>query len=250
MKFKDVISSYLEGNIFSNNLEIKISKSEDEIISRFKFIEEICKNKKIIHLGCCDHIPLIESKIQNNTWLHQRIYNVAEKCIGIDINKEALEYLKQNLNYKDVFCADISEGSFLLNNELTWDYLVLGEILEHVDNPIAFLKDIHKKSGGKIKQIIITVPNAFAYYNFKSVKKHVEVINTDHRFWFTPYTLAKVLTNSGYKIDNFYFAQEISKKTGIRAKLKVLPFIKRKIIYRKLSKNPGFRDTLIMVASF
>lgn len=35
--------------------------------------------------------------------------NNSKRCIGVDINKDGIKYLKNNLGYEDVLCGDIIE---------------------------------------------------------------------------------------------------------------------------------------------
>jgi hypothetical protein len=58
---------------------------------------------------------------------------------------------------------------------------VAGETLEHIDNPVLFLKTLRELYKENIDYLLISVPNAFAIKNFVSVFNHLEFINTDHR---------------------------------------------------------------------
>jgi hypothetical protein len=113
--------------------------------------------------------------------------------------------------------------------------MVMGEVLEHMDNPVTFLNIIHKKYAGNIDKLIITVPNAFGWPNFKNVFRHRECINTDHRYWFTPYTLGKIVVRAGMKIESFQFCA--SHNRGFKDKLAGI-FLK---------KYPALRDNLLMI---
>jgi hypothetical protein len=250
MKISNNTLPFLEGKAFDAGLSVPIATPEPDIISRFRFLTELAKNKSIVHLGCCDHVPLIKEKINNGVWLHQLLMDSAHQVIGLDINKEGIEFLQDDLKINHVYCSNILEDNLPEESSSgCWDYLVMGEILEHVDNPVQFMSAIKKKHHGKIKQVVITVPNALCITNFEEVKNNMELINTDHRYWFTPFTLAKVLTLAGYQVDDFYFAQEVSSQIGWRAKIKVFPYLKRKMRYRQLCRYPAYRDTLIMIAS-
>jgi hypothetical protein len=248
MKFKDNVYKHLEGDEFSNGLIISISQKEKNILTRLEMIKDAIKDKKVIHLGCCDHIPLIKDKIEKGIWLHKIITDNAKECIGIDIDKNGISYLKAELGYKNVELADITtdEISHIASNK--WDYIVIGEILEHVNNPVQFLKSIVKKYGSKISNFIITVPNAFSITNFNGVKNGVEIINTDHRYWFTPYTLAKVGHEAGLKLEDFSFVLEtFRQKTDLKAKLLIIPYFKRKKRINMLLKYPALRESIFAV---
>lgn len=246
MKFEKIIKSYLTGETFSNGVKVSISKSEKRILSRLEILEEFINGKSVLHIGCCDHIPLIENKIKNGLWLHSRLTEVSEKCLGIDIATDGIDYLKNKLNYDNVICANILSDTISEITNNRWDYIVLGEILEHTDDPIDFVKTLKKKYSNYVGKIIITVPNAFSLVNFKAIKLHSEIINSDHRYWFTPYTLAKILTISDFDVTDFYFCQEVTLKYNWKAKLKFRNQLKK----WKLKKYPAMRDTIVMVANF
>lgn len=106
--------------------------------------------------------------------------------------------------------------------------------MEHVDNPVYFLKKIKDKFS--FDKIIITIPNALRMDNFTQTIINTENINSDHRYWFTPYTLSKILSQSGLN------AQEITllQWHGLKGKQK----------FRHLARYifPLLRDTLIIEA--
>lgn len=238
MIFEESVGDFLHGRKFIGSLHVKISTAFGKPLNRTEFLTDLVKGKKVIHLGCVDHLPLVDSKIKSNTWLHKLLCERSERCLGIDINKEGIEYIK-SIGFPDSIYHDMLSGEkavSILENK--WDYLILGEILEHVDNPVLFLSDIQKKYGTEIKHIVITVPNGLRFINFKNVIKHKEVINSDHRYWFTPYTLAKICTNAGLKVESFQFLLDykMSKYSMITP-----------LIYKLY---PGFLDNLCMTASF
>lgn len=240
MQLENDIQPYLDGQAFSNGLKIKISSPQKKVLSRVDFIENICKGKSIIHLGCTDHIPLIKDKIKNNTWLHKRLTEVADYCIGVDVNTEAINYVKEECGFNNIIELDMcNDPASPILVEKEWDYLIMGEILEHLDDPCSFLRSIKEKYPS-IKNVVITVPNAFSFQNMRQSLKSIELINSDHRFWFTPYTLAKLAQIAGWKATSFDFG------TYINADF-FKGNIKRRIIGRILRRYPHMRDSLIMI---
>lgn len=239
MKFDSEILSYLSGEKFSKGLKVKISEKEKTIPLRMEYIEKLVVNKQIIHLGCADHIPLIKEKIRRNKWFHKRLVESSRYCLGIDINREAIEYIKNELGYSDVLVADIQKNDLIKEiSSQKWDYLIMGELLEHLDDPVDFLKTIKEKYSPFISYLIVSAPNALRIENYYNSKKQLEVINSDHRFWFTPYTLAKILYRAGFEIESYQFCQGF--------KLQVNQVFKKRL----LRKYPAFRDTIIMIAKF
>jgi len=232
------IDEYLKGTIFSNGLLIDIAKKESSIIYRINYLKDLAKSKKIVHVGCVDHIPLITGKIDKNTWLHKHLVEDSTFCVGIDTNSLGIEYLKQ-LGFNNLYCFDIINDAIPSEISNThFDTIILGEIIEHVDNPVQFLSKLHEKFSLIADNIIITTPNAFSFKNFKWVFKHKEHINSDHRYWFSPYTLSKICTLAGFKPESIQIVhhQKLSRFALIQKTL--------------LRFFPALRSTIVIVLKF
>ncbi len=238
MKFETHIYDYLNDRDFIGSLDVKISQPSGKPETRFGLLTKAVEGKKVIHVGCVDHLPLVDKKIAKGTWMHKMLDDKASRCLGIDNNAEGIDYI-QKLGYKDTLSIDLIEdkaAKLILDEQ--WDYLILGELMEHIDNPVLFLSQIREKYGHVIDKVLITVPNAFRWINFKRMLRSKEVINSDHRFWFTPYTLAKICTNAGLEVEEFGYLLDY--------KMHPLSIITR-TIYRRI---PAFLDTLTMTARF
>ncbi|MCL2222878.1 MAG: hypothetical protein FWB92_11215 [Oscillospiraceae bacterium] len=72
-----------------------------------RYLVEKVKGKKVIHIGCCNHLELIDENIENGTWLHGNLCRSAAKVVGIDINSQAVDYVS-SLGYSDTHCIDIT----------------------------------------------------------------------------------------------------------------------------------------------
>jgi len=223
MKIEEGIIKYLKGEILDTGLKVPIRKDKYAIISRESQITNIIKNKSVIHLGCSDHIQIIKSKIKDNKWLHKLLTDNAADCIGIDIDRESVGYLRNELGYKNVYHGNILSDIIKPVTERKWDYVVFGEIVEHLDNPVDFLKVFKEKYGEYVTNFIITVPNIYNIHHYKNMLKYVENINTDHRFSFTPYTINKVIVAAGYNPEEVYYANLI--------KLSFIELVVRKLKY-------------------
>lgn len=204
---------YLCGEKFATRRKFAYSSPAGKE-TRIGYILSKSKGKKVIHLGFADHnAEVITEKIEKGNWLHKNICEVSTRCIGIDINEEATEFVKDHYKISDIYAGDIFTDDFPALFEEEWDYIILGEILEHVDDPVSFLTRLKGRIGPIAGKIIITVPNAFHYKNFRNAWKGTEAINTDHRYWFTPFTLAKVMTRANISIDEIVCTQDNSFKT-------------------------------------
>ncbi len=235
MKLKQEYLSYLTGETFSASLKMKMSAGFQPVRERIEYLEELTRGKKVIHVGCLDHIPLIEQRIQADTWLHKRLTDTNERCLGIDIDHEGIE-LVRTLGYDNiVYCNIVNDAPHPDITESQWDYMLLGEVLEHIDNPVDFLQSIALKYGNFVDRILLSVPNAFHIDNFLNSLMHNEKINTDHRYWFSPFTLAKVANSAGMKVDHYQLCQH----------KKNVPL--RRIFYRaSIWAFPMLRGSLVM----
>ena len=78
-----------------------------------------------------------------------------------------------------------------------------------------------KHYGKVVKKIIVSVPNCMRGGNATGALRSRETINSDHCFEFSPFTLAKVMTLSGFHIQEFYYstftAARFPKSTHLQA---------------------------------
>ncbi len=206
MKLNQEVLRYLKGELFQTTLAVNIEKKRHPVISRESAITQIINNRSVIHIGCSDHISVINEKIKNNIWLHKLITDNSIKCAGIDIDQESIDYLKNELGYSNVFCGNVLTDDFPAITDETWDYVVFGEIIEHLDDPVMFLKTFKSRFGDYIDRFIITVPNIYNKRQYMNMKKYTEIINSDHRFWFTPYTISKILVSAGYNPEQITYS--------------------------------------------
>jgi len=230
MKIDQEILQYLKGTAFKNTLKVEIGKQKYSSISRENAITEIIKGKDIIHLGCSDHLQIIKEKIRINRWLHKLLTDNSKRCIGIDLDKESIDFISKELGYKNVYHGNILTDDFSIIKETRWDYVVFGEILEHIDDPVNFLRVFKEKYGENVEKFIITVPNIYNKQQYRNMMNHVEIINSDHRFWFTPYTITKILTLAGYNPEKISYSnlQSLKIQELIIRKIKLFAGIKMK----------------------
>lgn len=234
MKLKPDYIPYLVGEKLSASLKMKVAEGSQRLRERIEYLEELVHGKWVVHVGCLDHIPLIEQRIRANTWLHKRLTEASGECLGIDINEEGIALVK-TLGYDNVILCNIIDD--VANPAITgrqWDYMVLGEVLEHIDNPVLFLESIATKYGECVSRLLLTVPNAFHLDNFANAFRHCEKINTDHRFWFTPYTLAKVANSAGFDVLHYQLCLHKPnvprRRVFYRGLLRVFPLLRGSLV--------------------
>jgi ubiquinone/menaquinone biosynthesis C-methylase UbiE len=110
-------------------------------------------------------IPII--KLARFTWIRNQCSN-SDKIIDIGCNRGETF---NSFNRKNIVSVDIDDYSNLVENfvradahylpfkDEEFDIAVLGEILEHVENPVQVLKEAKRVA----KKILITVPNEYEW---------------------------------------------------------------------------------------
>jgi len=84
--------------------------------------------------------------------------NSKNKVYGIDISQNAIDVAKTNFS-KDNLEYNIYNGAKLPFNNNTFDLIVSFETLEHVENPISFLDELHRVSKGNC-MLLLSTPNS------------------------------------------------------------------------------------------
>lgn len=213
-------------------------ESIQHIRLRPNVIFDIVDNKKVIHLGCTDHIEIINQKLNSGLYLHKQLSEVSKKCIGIDINTTTVQYIRER-GFDNVIIGDITKPKISQIECEQWDFLLMAEILEHIDNPVEFLKDIVENYKHNINKIIITVPNAFGLIHMNNaLSTGNEIVNSDHRYWFTPYTLWKVIHQAGLVLEDIKMCL-YENSVGILGNNSKL-----------LKEKPILLDTIVAVCSY
>lgn len=189
------------------------------VFSRHKFAYEYVKqfvaNKSVIDIGCGAGYGC---KILSET---------ADIVYGIDYNKEAILYCKENFSAPNIKFLNI-DASEHFEPEIKFDIAVTFQVIEHMHDINSFLEQIKRivKPGGKI---FITTPNS-DLNNGKESENPFHVNEMDYKRFKT------VLQNnfSSFKISGVAFA----KKSILRSIIEKLPFYS---LGRKLKRNSGLK---------
>lgn len=194
--------------------KIKISRPVD----RFSYIAGIVENKKVLDLGCLDETAY-HLKKSNKLWMHKTIAESAKSVYGID-NSEILDKgsIKPFNNSMIVKC-DVYNLNSLLSNKKNVDVIFAGELIEHLDNPLLFLKNIRNEKKFKNKILVLTTPNASSLYNHIMGLVGRESCHKDHLAvlsYKTINTLCQRAKFSNWEINTSYtkFTEMIFKSHG------------------------------------
>ena len=170
-------------------------------VSKEHFIQEACRNKTVLDLGCIRHSA--EFALKDPDWLHNKIRSVAGKTVGVDYLPAEVEKLAA-LGYTIVL-GDVTRP---LPIEDTFDVIVAGDLIEHLTNFEGFFENCTRllKAGGVV---IVTTPNPFYADEFFFVAgKRSYLINPEHTCWIDPQALSQLAERFGYSLSDICFLKQ------------------------------------------
>lgn len=239
MKFKVEDGVFLDGSEYSNGhrFYMELDSQDSQYVTRNKLLVNMVEGKKLVHFGCVDHdVESIRRKNDKGKWLHKLLTESSQRCLGIDIKEDECRFIRDDLGYDDIECVNILENRSARLESDQWDMVLLPDVIEHIPVPGSFLKALRMALSGRARQLVVTTPNGLSGIGYKHGKKGHEVINTDHRMVFTPFTLSKLLVEAGFKVDTI--------RTCRHGSIKRHQFIKN----FKFQRYPLVRDCLVVVA--
>jgi 2-polyprenyl-3-methyl-5-hydroxy-6-metoxy-1,4-benzoquinol methylase len=213
-------------------------------------VEHYCDNKKVLDLGC-GHSPEFEEVWKNGRLLHKRIHEASREVLGLDLDESVVERMRQ-LGFH-VVCDD-AENPQHMNGAGTFDAIVAGDIIEHLNNPGAMLKAMKSRLAPK-GVFVISTPSPFRWYNpFFAMIGH-EFNHPHHTAWFSPLTLTTLAERHGYQVVRWHVMDKvtapidhedsIAKVLGKMA-FKTTDSLLRRVIFRR---NRWLSDTIVAVLS-
>lgn len=174
---------------------------KSEPVKKVGFIEELCRNKDVLDLGCIRHSA--EVALSDPNWLHQKIKTVAKTVVGIDYLQN--EIVKMNAVGYTIKFADVTKPFFIGEQ---FDVIVIGALIEHLSN-IDALFDNCKKHLNPNGKIIISTANPFYADEFLYISwKRNYLMNPEHTCWIDPYAMAQLIERQGFEISEMHFIKD------------------------------------------
>lgn len=178
-------------------------------MERFNYIFRACYPwGKILNIGCTGDEDTFDETWHGKIPLHRLLtHSSHEGVVGIDVNIEGLMVMER-LGY-EVYqenAENITE-KFLEANKEKFNFIVAGEIIEHLQDLKSFLQGIRKLLT-PTGRLVLTTPNP---YGASAIAQHLlgipekKWVSPYHTCWFTPLVLKKLLSdNKFYVIDLQY----------------------------------------------
>jgi 2-polyprenyl-3-methyl-5-hydroxy-6-metoxy-1,4-benzoquinol methylase len=167
------------GDFFKQKIKIN-----DITIKRLEYFKSKISDKTVLHFGCADWPIFRES-----TNLHLNLCKFSDKVDGFDVDSPTIEKMRESGLFREGTLYDVIP-------EKTYDFLLIPETIEHVNNVEAFITSL-KNNCHEGTEIMITAPNAFnqRQLDVMSIQGdyYIETVHPDHNYWFSIYTLSNVI---------------------------------------------------------
>lgn len=203
VSFKNLSNSYLE--IINENInKFKVKWGFNPKYSnmiRFDLINQIEDNDRerklnVLEIGCGTGATLLEIK---NRYKNAKIY-------GIEICKASAKIAS---NICDIMVGNIENIDLPYEKDF-FDYIILGDVLEHLNNPWDVLNDLKtylKRDG----YVIASIPNIMHISVMKDLAvgkfsyQEAGILDRTHLRFFTLSEIEKLFNNNSYDINNISF---------------------------------------------
>jgi SAM-dependent methyltransferase len=211
-------------------------------VDRERFIESFVTGKRVLDCGavgmtCFDAGERLERLPRS---LHWRIARSAAESIGIDTAADVVAAAVSRFPDVDLRPLSILEADTALAGEPPFDVVVLGDIIEHLDNPGRALDAaaalLHP--GGRL---IVTTPNAFGAPNFLRFLRGRYREGLDHVAAHNKWTLSHLLARHGFAVDGVWTALDRPPRAARRRRL-------YRVLAAALRRFPEVGGTLVVVA--
>jgi hypothetical protein len=167
-------------------------------VDRIEFIARACAGLRVLDLGAMDETAWT-AKRGRGTWLHEEIDRTALHVDGIDNSALVpVEGLRTGTNSIIRRGDIINPASIVAVLKDSPDVIVAGEVIEHLENPLQFLRRfaaIERLSG---KTLLLSTPNATALHNVLIGLVRRESTHHDHLCILSYKTLATLCRRAGF----------------------------------------------------
>jgi len=179
--------------------------------TRFKQLKHFFEGKDILDIGCA-------VGYKKSDWMHKNIKELANSIHGVDLDKQAIDEIKElgfEVSYGDAQDFKIDKKFNLIH---------AGELIEHLDNPGDFLKSVHKHLTDD-GLVLLTTPNALRVSNFIYASTGGLQVNFQHTCWFCEYTIRTLLERMGLEVVEIGYLKHETFNIFRRAALKIRSII-------------------------
>ena len=203
------------------------------LVARDATILALARTKDVLHLGAAD-APFTYAKAPQGTLLHQQLRAVAGSVVGVDLDKQAVDWLRERHGIADICLADASDATALPDRR--FDVVACCDLIEHLDNPGRLL-DAARTRLRPDGLMVVTTINATAIKIALRAITGREAVHPQHVCYYSYATLCELLLRHHLRPSRFgTFCYPTCKRISA-------------LLFNRLAAiAPGTADGLIIVA--
>lgn len=177
------------------------------IVNRIDYLVERARGKRVIHVGFAD-AGCAQMQSRHDAWLHAKLAAVSTELVGLDVDEAGVASAAE-AGY-EVYALDCTDPQAVAGLGLRpGDVVIAGEVIEHVDNPGAFLDGLRSLCAER-GEVIVTTPNASGWFNSVAAAINREINHPDHIVMFSWRTLTTLMQRHGLRpVDAATFVPEV-----------------------------------------
>lgn len=175
----------------SNNSHVPV----EHFLSRSDFLRDICRGKRVLHLGCSSG-QFLQDRLDRGSLLYAILQEEASGLYGMDPDGASLAVMR-NVGFNHLY-EDNAEHLNKLNIDETFDIVLAGDLLEHGTRPDAMLDGIKRFMNLTSGRFVVSPPNAFGLHF--QIRRWTATYSEhpEHVCFFSPETLQHLLEQHGY----------------------------------------------------
>jgi hypothetical protein len=162
-------------------------------------LRELARGRQVLHFGVTGETgrPTETLVAQAPTGFHAALTQTAEKCVGIELNEEAVKAIAEAGIFDNVIVGDARE---IERKEIPLDridLIVAGDIIEHLPDPGALLDNATRLADSRTR-LELTTPNAVGLAGFLHYLRGGSLEGDAHLVSFNRYSLGNLLERQGW----------------------------------------------------
>lgn len=172
------------------------------------YILKACTGKNVLDVGCVGQNKFFTDP----RWVHAKIKKISGKLTGVDINQS------HQKEFEELGYTLLTPEKLAISQE-KFDVIVMGDVIEHVDNLVEFL-NFYKGFLNENGVMVITTPNALSIRQTLNVLLYGRPgINDEHTSVLECNTMLELFGRTKLDVVDFNWLHEYSKAKKLSTKI-------------------------------
>jgi hypothetical protein len=172
----------------------------ERFTSKAALLREVAGGKTVLHLGAVGETlgSRQERAIAAPHSVHAFLTSIASRCVGVDVNRDAVEEIASAGIFDNIVVADATTIDRSDIDLPSIDVIVASDVVEHLNNPGELLVAA-KGVAQTHTQLVVTTPNTASLPQFLRYISGRVIEGDDHKVSFNVYSLRNLLRASGWE---------------------------------------------------